>query len=767
MNLRLLSRLVLSLVAIITVLAALQISKLRFDYDFNKFFPQKDPSREVYLQHAQQFGNDNDYLLIGLEHQPSIFDSTFLARVDSLTSYVRLLPNVVQVLSPTTASFPVVEPFGLFQVPYLHVHEPDRYADDSALIYRTEGLPGNLFSTEGTAVSLIVETTPNLEKPPGDSLFASIQGKIRALQLSNVRMAGKVVAQSVFIDRMQQELAMFIAASIALLMVFLLIAFRTWWAVLVPLVLVLLTIIWTLGLMGFLDIRLDIMTTLLPSILFVVGISDVVHVVTRFTTALQNKHDRVTALRNTMREVALAKFATTVTTSVGFLSLMLVDIGPIATFGMITAVGVFIAYILSVTFLPAVLVFVPIPDRIVTSNKEFLWKKQLRKLFVLVLQNQKKVLAFCFAITVVSGFLISLIKIDATFLDDLSDDDPIIEDFRFFERHFAGVRPFEMHLSAAEGTTLFDLESLKEQEELEQHLRKLYGFQSFSSPVMIVKSMHKAMNGGQPDAFTLPETEAEMKRLQPRLRQLSKSPQFAQIIAADAKTARLSSKMPDIGSRNAMAIQEKLDAFIATETNPNVLHTSVTGSAYLLDRNNSYITFNLLRGLGLNVLVLTLIALLMFQTWRILPVAILPNLLPMVMIAGTIGLLGLNMKVSTAIIFTIAFGIAVDDTIHFLSKLSLEVRKRKTLSQALKASFLSTGKAIIITSCMLSAGFLTLLMSSFEGTFYIGLLISLTLVFALVADLLLLPVLALIFLRSRRRKLHRSLSESEFSELDN
>lgn len=188
-----------------------------------------------------------------------------------------------------------------------------------------------------------------------------------------------------------------------------------------------------------------------------------------------------------------------------------------------------------------------------------------------------------------------------------------------------------------------------------------------------------------------------------------------------------------------------MEEFIRQHTDTSLVEFRMTGTSLLIDKNADYIINNMLQGLGIAFLVIAAIAGLLFKSFRMVIITLIPNLLPLLMIAGIMSLFGVYLKLSTSIIFTIAFGIAVDDTIHFISKLRIELGKGKSLLPAVKNTFLSTGKAIIITTVILAGGFLTLILSSFGGTFYTGLLVSLTLLFALVADLCLLPVLVVMF----------------------
>ncbi|MDX5345990.1 MAG: MMPL family transporter, partial [Hymenobacteraceae bacterium] len=347
---------------------------------------------------------------------------------------------------------------------------------------------------------------------------------------------------------------------------------------------------------------------------------------------------------------------------------------------------------------------------------------------------------------------ISLIRIDATMLDDLSEEDPIRQDFMYFEQNFSGVRPFEMHLITGPEHEIFDLEVLQEIEKLESYLQSEYGLNFIASPLTVIKAANRSLNGGSNTYYKLPESKAELNKITRRLRGLAKREEFTRLITEDLQEGRLTGKMSDIGSARANVLNDSLQHFIQKKLNLKVLQPKLTGSAVLLDKNNEYLTRNMMEGLMIAFLVIGGIVGLLFRSWKMLLLGLIPNVLPLLMIGAVMGFGGVNLKVSTSIIFTIAFGIAVDDTIHFISKLKLELLSGKSLLYAIKRTFISTGKAIIITSVILVAGFLSLMLSSMDGTFYIGLLISLTLVFAVVADLFLLPVLLIYFYKPSKKR---------------
>jgi hypothetical protein len=261
---------------------------------------------------------------------------------------------------------------------------------------------------------------------------------------------------------------------------------------------------------------------------------------------------------------------------------------------------------------------------------------------------------------------------------------------------------------------------------------------------------NRSEHAGQESYYTLPDSSDCIKFLH-RVQTFDKTNRLAMFVDSTEQHARISSTIGDIG---LYAIQEKnkaLNSFLKQHVNTNLVDFKLTGTAHLLDVNMSSLSRNLVYGLLTSVGLIGLIMGLLYRSAKMVIIALVVNILPLLMIAALLGFAGVDLKVSTAIIFTISFGIAVDDTLHFMSRFRLELSRGKSYFYSLKRTFLSTGKAIVLTSVILCAGFLLLLFSDFLGTFYVGLLISLTLLFALVNDLFLLPVLLMIFYRKQKK----------------
>jgi uncharacterized protein len=736
------SKHILVAVFLISVLCIFLASKLGFDYNFENYFPKGDAELEFFLEYRKKFDNDNDYVLVGLKNNSGIFQKDFLDKIVALTDSLKKIEYIVNVSSPTNLKQVIIGPFGPIEIPYLHVEEVERYADDSTKVYTTKELVGTFFSPDAKSVTLLLKTIYNPSKEKSDNIATAVKNTLAQFSFDEVHIAGKVVAQKVYIEKMQWELLVFISIAIVLIIIFLYVAFKALWAIIIPLIIVFISILCLLGFMKITNQPIDLLMTLMPTIMFVVGMSDVVHIITRYVEELRLGMAKKEALQITLKEVGLATFLTSFTTAIGFVTLISIQIKPVQQFGLYMACGVFIAFFIAFTVLPSVLIYLKTPRVAEQNIHSVFWNKILRKLFVWVIHNKHKtVWAFVFLIAIaVIG--ISKIQINNFILEDLRDSDPLKQEFIYFENNFSGVRPFELYVKIAdEESEIFSLQALKEIDKVQQFLETEYGTGFIVSPVTLVKTIRKAINGGAEKYYALPETENEMQEIKSKLKHFRKRKEYTSLISTDEKEARITGKINDIGSILVNEKNKLLYNFIDAEVDKNILAFTITGSAHLIDKNNSYLARNLIGGLGIAFLIIALLTALFFRSWAMVVIALIPNVIPLIFIAGILGFAGIYLKISTGIIFTIAFGIAVDDTIHFLSKLKLELNKGKSLVYAVKRTFLSTGKAIIITSIILCGGFLSLLLSGFEGTFLVGLLISLTLFFAIISDLLLLPIL--------------------------
>ncbi|MBD3636879.1 MAG: MMPL family transporter [Crocinitomicaceae bacterium] len=746
-------------IAIITLICVLVLSGLfavkalqvGWDYNFEAFFSKHDPETEFFEKHRRRFTTDNDFVFISLGHEPSIFDHDFLVRVRGFVEELEQDSLVESVQSITHMKEYVKTPFSaaVLSRPYLNIDEPENYEKDSARIFAHPEIASAFVSKDATALLVNVRHRQYLSKSKCDLLVESIDKLLAKYEFQDHKYAGRSIGMGYYVDQMFDETLLFIGLSMVLVLIFLALTFRSVWGVWVPLIIVGMSMLWIVGLMGLVNQPINLILTTLPSIIFVVAMSDVMHLVSKYLEELRAGKSKYDAVKVAYREVGRATLLTSLTTAVGFSTLLMIDMEPVKDFGMYTAIGVMLAFILAYTLLPSLLVLTKAPKISQKSNTKTIWYRVLHPSFRWLLKNRKSVMVGFILLMLLSIFGSTQVVADYYLLEDLKKGNELRKTYEYFDKEFMGLRPFEMAVEVKqEGKTIYDYEVLKEMNKVDQYLQEHYDIENVFSIISILKVANRTNHGGQRKYYKFP-TEKEAEQYIERIQKFDRSGQLEAFVDSTGKHARITSTIGDRGMIKINKLNEDLFEFLDKEVNTDLVSFKLTGTGHLLDRNMSSLSRNLFMGLGLAVGIVSLLMGLLFRSLKMVLIALIPNVLPLVMLGAILGFSGVELKVSTALVFTISFGIAVDDTIHFMSKLKLELNKGKSLMYAMRRTFLSTGRAIVLTTLILIGGFLMLLFSDFLGTFYIGLLISCTLIFALIADMFFLPVLLIAFYKPK------------------
>ncbi|WP_232835031.1 efflux RND transporter permease subunit [Pleomorphovibrio marinus] len=725
---------------VLTLVAAAISPNLVFNYDFEQFFSSDDPELGFYNTFRGQFENDNDYLLISLGRESGdVFDSSFLQKAYEVEGQIESMEKVRGVTSLLNMEEPILGNFGISYRRVLDWDSPEALSKTGERVISDPNWRGNLISKEGKYLLLLVHHEENINKESGDQLYQEINDVVVGSSIAKTRTAGKIKAQGEFVSLLQQEFAFFLAISFLLVVIWLFIVFRAIWAVVLPILVLGLGMYWTLTILLATGGQLDVLLVMQPPILLIIGLSGMIHFLSYFYNLSREGYDKGKAIRETFSKLGIAVMLTSVTTSMGFLSLYLTQIPSLKNFGLYTGLGVLLMFLAMILVMPWVLYFVPIPGTVL-RNRGAEWFYGLRNGFQWIIRHKVAIHVGFILLSFFSFFGFASMKTDGYLLDNLPQDHPLLTDFMFFDEHFGGSKPLELYLEVGEeGEDLLEYEVLKEIEKLGNFLEENFrtGFQA--SPATLVKAANKAQNNGNPKAFSFP-SPGQFDRVKPQIRQFFEREEIP-ILSQDGTQGRISTRMADIGSHRGFELYEKLEGFLENDIDSGLLKARMTGTSYLIDRSHNAITSQLINGLGLAFLIVAVLAGILFRSWRMAFITLLPNVVPLLWLGGCMYLLGLDFKLSMSIIFAVAFGIAVDDSIHFMAKLRLLLGQGSGLLYAIKRTFFTTGKAIVLTTLVLSTGFMVLMFSGFEITYYTGLLIALALVFALLADLLWLPLL--------------------------
>ena len=470
---------------------------------FRKLFPTGRPETEFYLDFRSQFESDNDFLIVGIEHEQSIYEPAFLADVDGYVDALEALPYIEEVLSPTRLKEPIKLGLSVVQRPLLRWQDEEartKLLADSTRITSHPTWDGSFVSTGGNALAIQVRHKQLLSKAGCDSLADAIT-QLASTWDHPVHIAGRAVAQKYYVDVMQREVALFVSIGLVILVVFLWVAFQSIWGVCIPLLVVLLSGLWTLGTMEMTGKSIDVMTIVLPTIIFVVGISDVVHILSRYYEELRQGATQFQGIQAAFKEVGLATFLTTLTTAVGFLTLMSSSVVPIRDFGMYAAAGVGIAYVLAFTLLPSIMMLFPAP-RVSNEGNGVLWNRWLQNALHSMLRTANWSLQPHAGIYSGCGGWNEPHSSETMYcLEDLAEDDPFRQEFAFFEREFAGVRPFELAIAIPEGENPLGVEVQQTMQRITAYLEQTYGVGSIVSSDRILGASQPPQQR-RPSAFS-------------------------------------------------------------------------------------------------------------------------------------------------------------------------------------------------------------------------------------------------------------------------
>lgn len=713
------------------------IFKLNFQFDFESFFPKDDPDLAIFKDFIKDFETDDNFLLIGLKKEAGIFDQEFLENLHDLTVKSRDLPHIIEAESITKFSYPLVTPFGVTTIPAIHIDDPSKYPQEKEKLLNDERLIDYLISKDGKSTVVALKTIDAIRLDQSNELLAELEALLETYDFEESHLLGRAFFQKELVRMQMREII--VASAIAGTLVFLVMLFIYRKAITVFIALTSIGLGMTLF-MGFLGIskqELSAMTGLYPILMIIVGTSDVIHIMSKYLDELGKGNSKWDSIKVTIKEIGLATLLTSVTTAVGFTTLLTSKIVPIRDFGVNAAVGVMIAYVTVIFFTTALLSYYELDQLTGKKTRNDFWRNLMLKAYNF--SFNKRFITFA-----ILGFLvfcavgISKVTTNYKIESNLPIGAKITKDFYFFEDEFVGFRPVEVAVTT-EGN-IFDYEIMKEINKVEEKFKSDGHFKAIRSQTMVYKSIGQMLGGNQTENYKFPESREEYEKQQAIASRIPKLNNNL-LVGKEAKKARIISRMNDIGADSVKLIVANLDNWIQENTDTSLVNFNITGTAMLLDKNVEYARRSLLSGLAIAIFIVGFLVVLLFKNLRYLIIALIPNVFPLLFAGAILGFLNIELEAGITIIFAIIFGIAVDDSIHFLSKFKIMRMKGASIEEAMKTTFLETGKAICITSIILFFGFLVLLFSVHPPSKSIGTLIGITLVTALLSDLFIIPLL--------------------------
>lgn len=567
------------------------------------------------------------------------------------------------------------------------------------------------------------------EKQTGMKVYTSGMPYIRTLNSQNI------------ID----EIGMFIGAAVLVTSIIFFFFFRSYRATFISMITVIIGVLWAFGILGLLKYEITVLTALIPPLIIVIGIPNCIFLINKYHQEIKQHGNQAKSLQRVIAKVGNATLMTNVTTASGFATFILTNSQLLKEFGIVASICIIAIFLLCLLIIPIVYSFMAVPKN---KHLNHLNKRWINR-FVDWMENKvrhNRIAIYIISIGLLCFSIIGIynIKISGSLVEDMPKKTEFFKSIRFFEKEYKGIMPLEILVDTKRKKGVMKLATLKRMNELQEYIEEFPEFSQSLSVVDLVKYSKQAYYNGNPEYYQLPNSQERSFILSYAKSSTKDTNLLKSYVDSTGQFARITTFMKDIGTERFDRIEEDLKAKALKIFPQDRYNVSFTGKALLFQKGTKYLVKNLIISLSLAILLIALFMAWMFRSFRMILVSLIPNLLPLIITAGLMGFLGVPIKPSTILVFSIAFGISVDDTIHFLAKYRQElIANNWKIKKSVYAALRETGVSMFYTSIVLFFGFSVFTISSFGGTVALGALVSVTLVFAMLANLMLLPSLLL------------------------
>ena len=738
----------------LTVVFGTFLAQLKIDPSLEALIVEDSPAKISYRNFIDQYGSDEFMIVAARAPSGDLFTPDRLRRIIAMSKAMAALPKVVEVQS--LSATPIVMPTekGVEVAPlYTEVPEdPAELARLKRLATSNPLLRGSIVSADGT--SCVWLAFPDLRKSDDTSTRVALyQGAIAAaaehLEGFEVHFEGVPTVKALMVHYIERGMLIFGTASTLLLGLVLFVFFRSLRGVALPALVVFFALIWTLGLMGATGGALDTISSLIFALILVVGVGDTVHILVHYQEEYFNRGDRNEALLNTMRRMFTPCLLTSVTTAIGFASLVTIRIPPIQRFGLYAATGVLAAFVISILLAPAVLRLLPKPSeqQRLRYRTGFLHGALVR-LGEFNLVRRRAILVVAFLLLVGAGFGINRIQVETRVSEFFHPWSPIVRGYRFLEQNLTPPIPMEIVFEAAPDT-FKEPATWQWIEQLNSNLEAIALVGHVASYGDVLKELNWAFQGGDEagGTRTIPTTRQAIAQYS-LVFQMGGPENFERLVNNSFSKAHISLRLADSSSAEQAEVIARIRSLVAQHA-PSSVRWDVTGGTVVYVSVVEALIDGQIRSLTMAMVVITLLITLLFRSIRIGLLSMIPNVLPILTMLGLMGWLGLPLDTNTVMIGPITLGIAVDDTIHFITRYRRELKVQGSSTLAMKGTLLTTGRALMSTSIILAAGFSVTILSSFRPQAILGGLGGTTIMLALIADLILLPAVLLTLMKGK------------------
>lgn len=764
----------ISLLAI-TAFMVFETLKIELSYEFAKILPDNDSSYIEYLNFKKQFGEDGNVMVIGFKDK-HLFQLQKINDWQALTSDIKNIQGIKGVMSMTSI-FKVVKNDSLnkfeftpiIQEPFKNQTEVDSFKEE---VYNLPFYKNLIYNKEtGANLMAITFNKKDLDSKRRLTIVDDIKLVAEAFAKKHgveMHYSGMPYIRSAFMKKVSSEMTLFLGLAVLVTAIVLWIFFRSFSSVIFSILVVAIGVLWSVGFLQLFGYKITVLTGLIPPLIMVIGLPNCVFLINKYHTEYALHGHKIKAIARSIQTIGVSLFLANITTAIGFGVLYFTNSSLLVEFGVVSAVSVMATYFITLILIPIILSVLKAPK---PKDLNHLDAKRVNKLLEIVdgwVQNKRSVIYISITvITIICFWGMSKMNVVGYVVDDLPQNDPVFTDLKFFESNFRGVLPFEISIDTKKENGVF-ANNAKALYKI-QALQRLFSHDSvFSKPLSIVEAIkytNQAYNEGNPKYYKLPSID-DLKTLSEyneTVKGKNQNNVINTFIDSTKRITRVSFQVADIGSKKMKALVDSLRPKIDSIFNPKDYKVTLTGHSLVFLKNNDYLLSNLYESLIIEIILIAIVGMALFRSIRIILLSKLPCLIPLVITAGVMGFLDIRFKPSTILIFSIAFGIASDGTVYFLTKYRQELKKGLKAPAAISIAVKETGLSMIYTNIILFFGFIIFAASSFGGTVAMGILVSLTLIVSMCTNLVLLPA---ILLSIDNRKTKKEILEEPLIDLE-
>ncbi|MDA9140271.1 efflux RND transporter permease subunit [Flavobacteriaceae bacterium] len=729
-----------------------QWKNMQFTFTEANLLPDNHPENILYQSFIQTFGEEGNVIVIAVQDSSFYTPSQRLAwkalneKIEGYQeiNFVLSTENIQELVKDNTnKSFVLKEvseelpPEGKF---------PEKFKEK--LYLELPFFENLLFEKNSNTIRSIIYMDPEIvntaqRKDFIFDVFIPLIKNYEETYDSDIRVSGMPYIRTLNAQNIVDEIGLFVlgAALITTLIFFLF--FRSFRATFISLIVVAIGVMWAFGILGWLGYEITVLTALIPPLIIVIGVPNCIFLINKYQQEIAKHRNQAKSLQRVIAKIGNATLMTNLTTASGFATFILTNSKILKEFGVVASINIIAIFLLSLLIIPITYSFMERPN-----------KKHLRHLknktvdfFVTWMEKtvrKKRVNVYLISLL---GLIIGItgiyqIKISGSLIEDMPKSAPFFKDILFFDAIFNGIVPLEIWIDSKREEGIVRPATLRRMNQLQETIDEIPELAPSLSVVNAVKYAKQAYYNGNPNYFALP-TSQENSFIYPFLNSSNSNSQLLNgYVDSTGQFGRITTYMKDIKTSRMEEIEADLKESIAKIFPKDRYGVNITGKSLLFLKGTKYLINNLILSLSLAILLIALFMAFLFRSFKMILISLIPNLLPLIITAGVMGFTGIPLKPSTILVFSIAFGISVDDTIHFLAKYRQElIANGWKINKAVFAALRETGISMFYTSVVLFFGFSIFMSSNFGGTQALGGLVAVTLMMAMLANLVLLPSL--------------------------